>query len=173
MTAGIMGTLKSASVGSVGAIVNNLLYGYLNTSFGIVPAAVTGSPMLVALWQLAQALGLGILAKKVVPAYAKDLSVGASTVVIYNFAHSQLLAAVPSLPLSGMGAYLTMAPVVGTSAGGLGRLGAQANGAYNPRTAGVAALRMSTYRPVGRLGGMRGVGAYLGDTQYSNGIPVT
>jgi hypothetical protein len=179
LTAGIMPTLKSGAVGAAGGLINNLLYGYLGPSasgFNILPAAITSSPALIALWQAAQALLIGFAAKKVAPAYARDLAVGAMTITIYGFAKTQLAAAMPSLPLSGVGAYLTMAPVVSDTTPG--NYKTSAGGFYNPNVMASRALVANTYKPVGGLGRMGRVGrvgrvgVYLGDATYGNGIPV-
>lgn len=182
-----MGTLKAGGIGAAGALLNNLLYGYTNS---YLPAAITGNPMLVSAWQALQAILLGIGARKVVPRYATDLANGAMAVVLYNFAHAQLAAAMPTLPLSGMGAYLTVAPAYRGSANFPYSAGVD-NNPTNPIS---TTLRQPTYTAVGRMGrvgrigrtgrvsGMRGMsmGKYLtslggghgfGDTTFGNGIP--
>lgn len=177
ITSGIMPTVKAGAIGAVGGLLNNLLYGYLGPNqFNILPTAVTGSPALIALWQALQAVGLGFAAKKIAPRYATDLAVGAMTVTLYGFAKTQLAAAMPSLPLSGVGAYLTMAPVVSDSTPG--NYKTSAGGFYNPNVMGGRALTSNTYKPVGglgrmgRMGRVGRVGVYLGDATYGNGIPV-
>jgi hypothetical protein len=178
LTSGILPTFKAGAVGAVGGLLNNILYGYLGpTQFNILPSVVTGSPAIVALYQALQAIGLGVVAKKVAPAYARDLAVGAMTVAIYGFAKTQLAAAMPSLPLSGLGAYLTMAPVVSDTSPG--NYSTSSGGFYNPNVMASRALTRNTYKPVGGLGRMGRVGrvgrmgVYLGDATYGNGIPVS
>lgn len=174
--------LTDGAIGAVGGIANNLMYGYASQA-GVLPATITGQPMLVAAVQLLGAIIVGIAGDAVKKGVGVPLASGAAAIAIYQFASTQIQAAMPSLPLSGaMGAYMSIAPAVGArTLNGFGRVGRVGN-----MSQGQSVVRQLTRSTQG-MGGIgaylsrtgvripqRGMGAYMsgmGDTTFANGIP--
>jgi hypothetical protein len=170
-------------IGALGALANNLAYGF---TAPYLPTAITGQPAFVAAAQLVYAMIIGTLGNMVMKGKGEALAVGAATVAIYQFASTQIQAAVPSLPLSsglsGMGAYMSIAPSVGArTLNGFGRVGRVGNVSQGQS---VVRQLTRTTQGMGNVGAylsrtgvrtpQRGMGAYMsgmGDTTFANGIP--
>jgi hypothetical protein len=124
-TASIMGTLKSGFTGSIGAIGNDLLMGQ------VLNASITPTFLKTGLGAtLTRALGallIGVVGGIAWRGHGRELGDGAMTVTLHDALKAQLSSLLPaSLPLSGLGEYLTFAPTVGYSSGG-----------YNPQLSGL------------------------------------
>lgn len=92
------GQVMSAAIGAVGALANDVIWGFLP-----VPATFKTGAM-GTLGKAAATLGLGMLASKVVGrSTAEKMTTGALTVQIYGFVKPLVAAAVPTLP--GLGYY--------------------------------------------------------------------
>ncbi|MGH3430428.1 MAG: hypothetical protein ACRDQZ_23145 [Mycobacteriales bacterium] len=116
-TASVMGTLQSGFTGSIGAIGNDLLMGQvLNATF--TPTFLkTGIG--ATLTRALGALVIGIVGGFAWKGHGRELGDGAMTVALHDALKAQLSTLLPaSLPLSGLGEYLTFAPTVGYSSGG-------------------------------------------------------
>lgn len=157
--------LKEGAVGAAGGLLADVVAGYANP-YLISSLGISSSPATTLAVKLVSAILIGMVGNKLARGYGKDLSVGAATVAIHDFAKVELAAAMPTLPL---GDYMTIAPSVGSNRGAT----------YNPQANGVNALRQSTYRPVGAYLTLKrgnpsargGMGEYLGDAAYAMGIP--
>lgn len=133
-TGAIVPTVKSGSIGALGAIGNDLLYGY--TSQYLPDAMKTGIARHAT--KALYAVLLGILGNYVMRGRGRDLANGAMTVALYNAAKEQLVTLAPQLPL---GDYFSFAPAVGYD--------------YNP------ALPLSTGVGFYETGSGAGVGEYM------------
>ena len=152
-----MGTLVAGAMGAGGALLLNLVYGYVNP---YLPASLqTG---LVQTGVLAVgAVGLGYLVGRVNKDLGEDVTFGGLTVVLYNAASTILQGAGMPMTnnLSGyadytpMGAYMQGTP--GTA--GFRRLGAYMQG--TPATAGFRSLGYISPAPVIRAAPR--LGAYM------------
>jgi hypothetical protein len=175
LTGSIVPTLEAGAYGAAGGLAADLAYGFTSTQswFPSALAAAPGTPMYL-LAKLALAFGVGALGNLAFKGKGQAFAVGATTVALHDFVKAQL-ANSPSFPL---GAYLTMAPTVSDSSPG--NYATNRGGFYNPSVQAQRAIRMDTYKPVGRLGRVGGMGLYLngmrgvrgiGDATYGNGIP--
>jgi hypothetical protein len=151
---GIKGVLVPAAIGAAGGLALNVLWNYASP---YVPTTFTSSPYLIAAVNIAIALGLGMLARKVMNANtANALVAGAITIQIYSAASFALSGTIPGL--SGLGAYLP-----GSGMNGLG----SPNPA--PYLNGIGRLRRTGRVGPGTLSaymgpGMQGLGALGGGT---------
>lgn len=166
-----MSAVEGGAIGAVGAIAADFAYTYTQQ---YLPANITSTSYGMAAVKLLYAVLIGMFGGKVWAGKGNAMAVGAATVAIHDFAIGSLQGA--GINLSGVGAYMSYGPAVGsrtmgnTSAGrsvvrqlqrtttGMGRIGGL--GAYLSRT-GVKVPQ-------------RGMGAYVsgfGDTTFANGIP--
>jgi hypothetical protein len=149
---GIKGILIPAAIGAAGGMALDVAWNYLSP---YVPTMLTSSPYLIAATKIAAAIGLGLLARKVVSAdKANAFMAGAVTIQIYSAASFALSGTIPGL--SGLGAYLP--------GGGMNGLGSPnpapyLNGIGRLRRTGVVphSRTLSAYMP-----GMAGLGALGG-----------
>ena len=101
---GIKSELTGAAVGAVGAVAVDIAMGYLTP---YIPASLTGNQYLTLATKIAAALGIGMLAGKVIGRdKARGATLGALTVVGYDFIKTLVPASLPMAGLSGMGAYM-------------------------------------------------------------------
>jgi hypothetical protein len=114
---GVVGSLKSGTTGALGAIGNDILMGQvLNASF--TPTFLkTGIG--ATLTRALGALLIGVVGGFAWRGHGRELGDGAMTVTLHDALKAQLSTLLPaSIPLSGLGEYLTFAPTVGYSSGG-------------------------------------------------------
>lgn len=156
VTRSFVPTLKAGALGAVGALANDLAYGYTK---GYLPAVLTTGNVAIATRAVYAVLSAMLLGSTVFKGKGRDLGVGAMTVVLHDAGKVVLAGMLPSAPLNGMGAYYSAGPTVGPRRAlpmaGMGRVGR--TGQYMNGAAGVG--RVGVY--------MNG----LGDSDYENGIP--
>lgn len=149
VTRSFVPTVKAGAIGAVGALLNDVAYGYTK---GYLPTMMTTGNAAIATRAL-YAVVTGMLGNMILRGKGRDLSVGAMTVVIHDAGKAVLSGMLPSLPL---GEYLSSGPAVGYS--GVRRLSSNA-------------VNLNGLGRVGRVGQyMSGVGR-MGDSEFSNGIP--
>lgn len=165
-----MPTIKGGAIGAAGGLVADLLFGYTQP---YLPTALSGSAAVIAATKLLYAIAAGMVGGMVLKGKGQALAVGAATVAIHDFAKAQLIATVPSLPLSGVGVYMSHAPTVGVRLNGLGN--SQGRSVVRQLTRSSANGGIGAY--LSRTGvkmPQRGMGKYMsgmGDTTFANGIP--
>lgn len=140
------GTIVPAATGAVGGLVLDIAYAKISS---MLPAALqTGLPAFAA--KAGAAVGLGMLAGKFVGRErAKVATIGAVTVLFYGMLKTRLMAAMPSLGLSGFADFVTYA-----GQPGVGAYMPQRMGAYMPTRLGTLnpAPFVSTNVPGSNLG---------------------
>lgn len=115
--------IQDGTIGAVGAIGLDLLWGYGKT---YLPATIAGSALAQYAAKLLGAIVVGMVGDKVMRGKGKAMATGAATVVLHDAMKAQLQASFPTLQL---GEYLTYAPTVG-SARAAGRLLSTGMGEY-------------------------------------------
>jgi hypothetical protein len=101
---GIKPELTGAAVGAAGAVAIDIIMGYLTP---YIPASLTSNQYLTLATKIAAALGIGMLAGKVIGGdKARGATLGALTVVGYDFIKTLVPASLPMAGLSGVGAYM-------------------------------------------------------------------
>jgi hypothetical protein len=156
VTRSFMPTLKAGALGAVGALANDLAYGYTK---GYLPAVLTTGNVAIATRAVYAVLSAMLLGSTVFKGKGRDLGVGAMTVVLHDAGKAVLVGMLPAAPLNGMGAYYGAGPSVGVrrnlpmaGMGRVGRVGQYMNG-------------------VGRVGATGVYVSGMGDAEYGNGIP--
>lgn len=157
----VMPTLKGGLIGAVGGLGADVVYGLASNSITALPT-FAANPAVATAGKLATAILIGIVGNMVMKGRGGELAVGAATCAIHDFAKSQLAAAMPSLPL---GDYITTAPTVGVR--GLRAF----NRNYKPVGSYITGRGARRALPAPQRG-RSGMGQYLADTTFSNGIPV-
>jgi hypothetical protein len=151
----LQNSLIPSAVGAAGAIGVDIVLGYLGPN---LPAALqTG--IAVPLTRIAGAVGLGMAAATVTGkrAIGEQVMAGAITVVLYNYAKNMVKAQFPSLPLSGMGEYVSGFGYAGPALAypdmsrGMGMYVAN-QPRMSPATAAVIAASQRVARPRGMAG---------------------
>jgi len=110
--AALLTTAKQGLTGGVGAIANDLLMGQV-MPLSFMPSLLT-SGIGATLTRALGALVVGVVGGMVWRGRGRDLADGAMTVAFHDAMKAQLTGILPaSIPLGGMGEYLTFAPTVG------------------------------------------------------------
>jgi hypothetical protein len=157
--ASVMPTVMGGLIGAAGGLGNDVVYGLLTQSISAVPT-FAANPAVATAGKLVTAIVIGIVGNMALKGRGGELAVGAATCAIHDFGKSMLQAAMPTLPL---GDYLTAAPTVGT-----GRRALTRN--YQPVGSYITGRGSNRRLMAPRRGGM---GQYLSDTNFANGIPMT
>jgi len=171
--------IKEGAVGAVGGIANAYLYANIS---GMLPATISGNSAAEAAVKVLSAIALGMVGSMVMKnsRIPHEIAVGAATCAIYDYGYASLVAS--GVGLSGVGAYMSIAPGVGSrTLNGFGRVGRVGNAAQGQ---GIVRQLTRTTAGMGGVGAylsrtgvkmpQRGMGAYmsgLGDTSFANGIP--
>lgn len=119
---GIKGMVMPALIGAGGAVLMDIAYGYISP---MLPTSITGTPYINAAVKAAGAVGLGLVASKIVgKEKGTAVAIGALTVIAAQLLQSLIQSSAPTIPfagLAGIGAYM---PSPGPSLVGLHGLGA-------------------------------------------------
>lgn len=123
---GFVQTLMSGAHGALGAIGVDLAWGYaapfIPSSLGLnlAPSSPGNLNYIEVAGKLVLSVLAGAVGGKVMPGKGRDIAVGSTAVVLHDAAKNLLLGAAPSLPLSGLGAYVGASQVVGYGATAVG-----------------------------------------------------